>query len=382
LTVCFFSSSPFPCPLDSTARKKFAALGSIARVHVVGFAGSLRPRAFQDVASFVLLPWVPVAIVRFALLALLGPWLVLWSRFRHGVELVVAQSPYDGVAPALAKSILCLFGGRLDLVVESHGDFEAGIFLQRRVVSTRLYRFFMTRAARFSLGRADALRGISSATSAQLRRWAPGPPLREFMAWTDIDVFLAAGERDAPNDDGEPRVLFAGLLYPLKGVHHLLAAFAGIASAELVLAGKAQNEGYVRELEGEIARLSLTDRVRFLGEVSQEELATWMRRSAVLVLPSLSEGLGRVLVEAMATGTPVIGTRVGGIPEVVRDGETGWLVPPGDVAALRERLRWVLSHPLEAREAGRRGRETARELFSERAYVEGYRDLFRAAGAG
>jgi glycosyltransferase involved in cell wall biosynthesis len=269
-------------------------------------------------------------------------------------------------------------------VVESHGDFEAGIFLQRRVVSRRLYRFFMRRAARFALARADALRAISRATSSQLRRWAPEPPLREFMAWTALDVFLAASDDDK-DDKHRTVVLFAGLLYRLKGVHDLLAAFAEIAaeypSTELVLAGRAENRSYVSELEQEIARLSLGHRVHFLGEIPQGELAKWMRRSAVLILPSHSEGLGRVLVEAMAAGTPVIGTRVDGIPEIVRDGETGWLVPPADVDALSERLRWVLSHTRESREVARRARETVRELFSEAAYVENYRDLFRTAGA-
>jgi len=346
----------------------------------VAFADSLRPRRFVDEASFWLLPWVPVAILRFALLLFVGPWLLLWCHWRHGVSLVVAQSPYDAVAPALAKSLLRLFGRRLALVVESHGDFEAGIFLQRRVVSIRIYRFFMSEAARFSLGRADALRGISRATSGQLRRFAPETPLVSFMAWTDIELFLAAPEE---KDEVEARILFAGLLYPLKGVHHLLAAFAEIAAeypaAELVIAGRPQNKSYVSDLQREIGRLGISDRVRFLGEVSQQDLARWMNRSAVLVLPSLSEGLGRVLVEAMATATPVIGTRVDGIPDVVCDGETGWLVPPADVASLLERLRFILSHPRESREMGRRGRETVRRLFSEQAYLQGYRDLFRAA---
>jgi len=380
LTVCFFSGSQYSYPLDPTARKKFALLGSIAPIRVVAFADSLRPRRFVDEACFWLLPWVPVAIVRFALLLFIGPWLVLWCHWRHGVSIVVAQSPYDAVAPALAKSLLRVWGRRLALIVENHGDFEVGIFLQRRVVSTRLYRFFMSGAARFSLGRADALRGVSRATCGQLRRWAPEPPVVAFMAWTDIELFLAA---PAEKDDGDARVLFAGLLYPLKGVHHLLAAFAEVATesgaAELVIVGRPQNKSYVTDLHREIARLEIGDRVRFLGEVSQKELARWMRRSAVLVLPSLSEGLGRVLVEAMATATPVIGTLVDGIPEVVRDGETGWLVPPGDVASLAQRLRWILAHPQESREMGRRARETVRRLFSEEAYLQGYRDLFRAA---
>ena len=85
-----------------------------------------------------------------------------------------------------------------------------------------------------------------------------------------------------------------------------------------------------------------------------------MRRACVFVLPSMSEGLGRVVVEAMATGTPVIGSQVGGIPEMVEDGVTGFLVQPGDETMLAERLRWILEHPDEAWEMGRRAHAFAK----------------------
>ena len=106
-----------------------------------------------------------------------------------------------------------------------------------------------------------------------------------------------------------------------------------------------------------------------------------MRNACVFVLPSTSEGLGRVIIEAMATGLPVIGSRVGGIPEMVKNGTTGFLVSPGDVAALAERLRWVLEHPKEAQEMGSHARTLAERFFSTTAYVQGYQHIFAAARA-
>jgi glycosyltransferase involved in cell wall biosynthesis len=81
----------------------------------------------------------------------------------------------------------------------------------------------------------------------------------------------------------------------------------------------------------------------------------------------------------MATGTPVIGSHVDGIPEIVQEGLTGFLVPPGDEEALAERLRWVLKHPQEAKAMGHRAREFARSFFSPKAYLAGYRRLFEMA---
>ncbi|MGQ9663699.1 MAG: glycosyltransferase, partial [Kiritimatiellia bacterium] len=79
--------------------------------------------------------------------------------------------------------------------------------------------------------------------------------------------------------------------------------------------------------------------------------------------------------------TAVIGSRVGGIPEMVQDGVNGFLVPPGDEEALADRLRWVLTHPDEVRAMGERAREFARSFFSTEAYVEGYRRLLAMAEA-
>jgi glycosyltransferase involved in cell wall biosynthesis len=104
-----------------------------------------------------------------------------------------------------------------------------------------------------------------------------------------------------------------------------------------------------------------------------------MRRCRLLVLPSLSEGLGRVLIEAMACGRPVIGTRVGGISDLIQDGVNGYLVPPDEVAPLADRIAYLLAHPDEAAGMGARGRAFVAETFSTEKYVAGYWQVFEAA---
>ncbi|MEM2991071.1 MAG: glycosyltransferase, partial [Halobacteria archaeon] len=95
--------------------------------------------------------------------------------------------------------------------------------------------------------------------------------------------------------------------------------------------------------------------------------------------PSVSEGLGRVVFEAMACGTPVIGSRVGGVQEMIEEGVTGFLVPPGDVDELAQRHKWILSHPEEAKQIGERAREFAQRFFSPKAYQQSYARLFQIA---
>jgi glycosyltransferase involved in cell wall biosynthesis len=209
----------------------------------------------------------------------------------------------------------------------------------------------------------------------------PGRCIVQFPTWTDIEVFLEAGRKE--KDIRAQEILYTGVLIPRKGVHHLINAFVCVTQdflqARLVIAGREEDKIYAAELKQQVKRLGLDGHVRFVGEMPQAELATWMHRAGVFVLPSISEGLGRVVIEAMATGTPVIGSHVGGIPEMVHDGATGFLVPPEDEAALAEKIRWVFEQPERTREMGRDARAFAEKFFSTRAYINGYRQIFEDA---
>jgi len=155
----------------------------------------------------------------------------------------------------------------------------------------------------------------------------------------------------------------AGRLLPLKGLVYLLRAIASLraefANLVLEIAGSGPERA---TLEREVQRLGLSDGVRFLGWV--EELAPVLARWEVFVLPSLEEGFGIAALEAMAAGLPVVASAVGGIPELVEDGRTGWLVPPADPRALAERLRALLLDAGRRRALGEAGRARAFEQFS------------------
>ncbi len=378
--LCFVGTSRLSVPLDGPTRKKFDRLSVLGRHTVVAFSSGLRPRCFADGARFVLLPLLPGAPLRYVEFVMVAPWLVAWSILRRRSRVVVAQSPFEGFAALVAVRICRALGRRAALVVESHGDFEKSLFLQRRVMLPGIHRFLMARVAAFVLSRADALRAVSRSTAAQLRRYAATAPIVEFPAWTDIDLFVAAGRRRP----GPTRtVLFAGTLSPLKRVDLLVEVFATAAcdhpDARLRLAGAPSSPEFLAALRARVEAAGLADRVVFLGQLSQERLADEMASALVLVLPSRSEGLGRVLIEAMAAGTPVIGSRVGGIPELVRDGVDGFTFPVDDPAVLEERLRWLLEDPGRAAPLAAGGALRAREAFSSEAYVEGYRRLAAAA---
>ena len=382
--ICFLGGARFHQPLDVTDRKKFAALSSLGAILVIGVAQGLRPRVFTEHGHFYLLPQAPLRVLRYLEIWLGGALILAWLILRHDVRLIVAQGPYEGVAGAAIKKIAGWFGWRVFLVVEVHGDFAGSVFFERRIGFADLYRFLMKHAARFSFRQADVLRAISSSTQAQLRRWEPTKTIVQFPAWTDIDAFRMAAQASSERD-GE-RILYAGVLTPLKGVHRLIDAFALIAGefprSRLLIVGRRQNQIYAEQLRQQVARLDLADRIEFMPAVAQGELALLMARSAVVVLPSLSEGLGRVLIEAMATATPVIGTNIGGIPDLIDNGVNGFLVPPDDAPAVAQRLRRIFTTPRRARAMGQAGQTFASKFFSAEIYLNGYRKIFQQARGG
>lgn len=165
------------------------------------------------------------------------------------------------------------------------------------------------------------------------------------------------------------RILFVGYLRPEKGVQYLLEALHHLKTPRpwhLLLIGPSWSAEYRRMLDEIVARHALTDRITWAGSVSGEELLTSLRTADLLVHPTLSEGTPHVLVEARAASTPVISTRVGGVPTSVTDGVDGLLVAPKDPEALAAAMDRVIADGEFRRTIIRNGLASARRLTVDR----------------
>ena len=116
-------------------------------------------------------------------------------------------------------------------------------------------------------------------------------------------------------------------------------------------------------------RLGIADRCLFRGDVPHERVLERMSHAKLTVAPSRTEAFGLINVESLAVGTPVIASRVGGIPEIIRDGVDGWLVPPGDPLALAEKLGLLLRDDAMRREFGRNARQRFLETYEDSSVV-------------
>jgi glycosyltransferase involved in cell wall biosynthesis len=179
-----------------------------------------------------------------------------------------------------------------------------------------------------------------------------------------------------------PCVVFVGQLTHVKGPHMAVRALAALPTpAMLEIAGY----GYLRpQLERLVMDLGLEDRVRFHGHVSRSRLDELMKEASVVVMPALwPEPLGIVGVEAMARARPVVAFAVGGIPEWLHDGDTGYLARPNDVGDLADKIELVLSDPGRGRAMGLRGRAVWERSFQPEKHInlliKIYRELLETA---
>jgi alpha-maltose-1-phosphate synthase len=199
------------------------------------------------------------------------------------------------------------------------------------------------------------------------------PTARVILGGVDHDTFAP---HPAVERTGE--VLFVGRLLPHKGINYLIDAVDG--QTPLTVIGRRwwrrQEEFYAL-----LQTLSDGKRVTFLERCDDAALVDAYRRALCVVLPSVyttvfgehysvPELLGQTLLEGMACGTPAICTAVGGMPEVVEDGVTGFVVPPNDPTALAAKIAWLQQHPDEAAEMGRAARRRVLERFSWRQVVD------------
>jgi glycosyltransferase involved in cell wall biosynthesis len=221
---------------------------------------------------------------------------------------------------------------------------------------------------RFNLARkverADAVICISEYTRSQLMylsdaaHWAK---LRVVHCGVDLARYRYS---PPPPAEGRLSVLCVARLAPQKGLDVLVRAIGALAGAgtdvHLTIAGSGPLEASLR---GAAEQAGVADRVSFAGAVGQDDMAAYYARADVFCLPSFAEGLPVVLMEAMATGRPVVATRIMGVPELVDEGVSGFLVAPGNVEELAEALRKLAGSRALRESFGQAGRRKVAEGF-------------------
>jgi glycosyltransferase involved in cell wall biosynthesis len=319
-------------PLDDSLERKFNALGEVAELRVLGTA---QDGDRQEEPPFHLLPIFPVRKLDGLVFYLSLPYRLSKELRSFRPDAVLTQSPYEAVALLVARA-----GTRVpaSIVLEVHGDWRTLTRLYGSPLR-RLVRPAADTLASIALRKADAVRTVSTYTT-ELVREQGVEPADEFPAYMDFESFVQEPPKPLPQ---RPQALFVGVLERYKNVDGLAEAWRRAAprvpDARLWLVGSGALAGVVERLVGDFP-----EQVTWTPKLSQADVARALDDSTFLVLPSRSEGMGRVVIEAFCRGRPVVGSRVGGIPDLVHDGVNGLLVEPGDADALPDALVRLLTN--------------------------------------
>ncbi len=208
------------------------------------------------------------------------------------------------------------------------------------------------------------------------RRGAPAQPVWVIPNGVDAQTFHPAAENERPS--GAPvRLLFVGRVVFQKGLDVLLRALAALpadAAWELEIIGDGDQRA---ALTAEAARLGLAARIIFAGWCDRARIAERYRAADVFVFPSRDEGMPNVVLEAMASGLPIVATAIAGSEELVRAGENGHLVPAADAAALAAALAQLLADPARRRALGRASRAIVEREYTWARVAAAYLEMLR-----
>lgn len=178
----------------------------------------------------------------------------------------------------------------------------------------------------------------------------------------DIEKFKPSGKEKSRTLLNLPQdkkiVLFVGALRKIKGVDYLIEAAKSFVGTNTVLYMVGRDDGLKKSLEKRAQELKIFNYIKYTGPVNHEDIPLWISASDILVLPSLSEGRPNVVLEALSCEIPVVATDVGGIPELMVDGETGYLVPAKNPEELSEKINKLLEDASRREKMGRLGRKS------------------------
>lgn len=291
--------------------------------------------------------------------------------FRRRIDLIVAYEPLlNGLLAWLLSRVT---GARF--VVEVNNDFQKAANWNGAAASllAQLKLWYVTAVMPFVLNRADGVRLLYPTQVAGLRGLKPRDRYYCFHDFVATSLFEPAGPV------AERCILFIGHPWYLKGVDILIRAFNDVSP---------EYPGWTLRIVGHLPEKELyrdlyagNPRIEFMEAVMADDVVPLMRRCSIFVLASRSEGMPRVIIEAMASGKLVIASRVGGIPHYLRHGETALLFDPGDLGGLRELMREALADEDYVRQIAENGRRYMAEQLSDARHIEAFTQMVQAVGA-
>ena len=370
--VLFISPTFYSLPLTDNIIKKHQYLDEVANVTVLAF--SSQKKVFKESeTNFYFSKKIDSRIFNYFKILLLSYFQIPKLINKHNIDIVTFQDP---ITSFLGVYKIKKNFKNIKIVLESHGDFINTLELERNLLFPNVYKKLFLKMASYTIKNADILRAVSSSTEEQALSFDTSKRVVRFPAWIDFEIF--SNIQPTRSDEGNFKILFIGSITDRKKPHLIIEALPKLHDdkVELHLVGPTPNHKYLDELREKIISNNLEDRVYIHGTKSRDEVKEFYSESNLMILPSVSEGLARVIFESQVTACPVLVTDAPGMQDIVIDGQTGYVFESNDLKTMIEKIDYIIKNYSEATAVGKNAKDFILSNYSADNFKFSFQKIF------
>ena len=370
--VLFIAPTTYQLPLTENLKKKFITLSEVCNVSVLAFANS-KTFLNETYGNFYLNKKIKNRLINYFRIIQISIFTTHKIIKKENIDIVCFQDPVSSFFSIL---FLKVRRAEVKIVVETHGDFIETLSLEKNLVLPRLYKKLFYIMAKYSIGKSNIIRAVSSSTEQQVLDIDSSKSVVRFPAWIDFKDFQNIEPKPLSKD--KFNILFIGSVTDRKKPHMIIEAIQRIndKSYHLSIVGPAPNEKYFKELKDLIDKSDLQNQVSLIGPVDRESVKDYYSTSNLMILPSISEGLARVIFESQVAMCPVLVTDAPGMSDIVIDGQTGYVFESNNLDSLYLKIEYIKNNYDEASLVAKNAKGFILSNYSEDNFKFSFKKLF------
>ena len=370
--VLFIAPTTYQLPLTENLKKKFITLSEVCNVSVLAFANS-KTFLNETYGNFYLNKKIKNRLINYFRIIQISIFTTYKIIKKENIDIVCFQDPVSSFFSIL---FLKVRRAEVKIVVETHGDFIETLSLEKNLVLPRLYKKLFYIMAKYSIGKSNIIRAVSSSTEQQVLDIDSSKSVVRFPAWIDFKDFQNIEPKPLSKD--KFNILFIGSVTDRKKPHMIIEAIQRIndKSYHLSIVGPAPNEKYFKELKDLIDKSELQNQVSLIGPVDRESVKDYYSTSNLMILPSISEGLARVIFESQVAMCPVLVTDAPGMSDIVIDGQTGYVFESNNLDSLSLKIEYIKNNYDEASLVAKNAKGFILSNYSEDNFKFSFKKLF------
>ena len=370
--VLFIAPTTYQLPLSENLKKKFITLSEVCNVSVLAFANN-KTVLNETYGNFYLNKKISNRFINYFRIIQISIFTTYKIVKKEKIDIVCFQDPVSSFFSIL---FLKARGADVKIIVETHGDFIETLSLEKNLLLPRLYKKLFYIMAKYSIGKSNIIRAVSSSTEKQVLDIDSSKSIVRFPAWVDFKDFKNVEPGSFSKD--KFNILFIGSVTDRKKPHMIIEAIQIIndESYHLSIVGPTPNEKYFLELKDVIDKSGLQNQVSFTGAVDRESVKEYYSTSNLMILPSISEGLARVIFESQVASCPVLVTDAPGMGDIVIDGQTGYVFESNNIDSLIAKIVYIKNNYEEASLIAKNAKEFILSNFSEDNFKFSFKKLF------